>query len=89
MSDAMKSVAIVRMIERPNTKQFIGNIFEDFLEFHGDRLFADDGAIVGGIAALEGIPVTVIGIQKGHTLEENVACNFGQPNLRDTERHFG
>ena len=80
MSDAMKSVAIARMIERPNTKQFIGSIFDDFLEFHGDRFFADDGAIVGGIAALEGIPVTVIGIQKGHTLEENVACNFGAPN---------
>ena len=80
MSDAMKSVAIARMIERPNTKQSIAGIFDDFLEFHGDRLFADDGAIVGGLAALGGIPVTVIGIQKGHTLEENVACNFGQPN---------
>lgn len=80
MSDAMKSVAIARMIERPNTKQFIQAIFEDFIEFHGDRLFADDGAIVGGIASLNGIPVTVIGIQKGHTLEENVACNFGSPN---------
>lgn len=80
MSDAMKSVAIARMIERPNTKQFIQSIFKDFLEFHGDRLFADDGAIVGGIAALEGMPVTVIGIQKGHTLEENVECNFGSPN---------
>lgn len=80
MSDAMKSVAIARMIERPNTKQFIEAIFSDFIEFHGDRLFADDGAIVGGIASLDGMPVTVIGIQKGHTLEENVSCNFGSPN---------
>lgn len=80
MSDAMKSVAIARMIERPNTKQFIKVMFKDFMEFHGDRLFADDGAIVGGIASLRGTPVTVIGIQKGHTLEENVACNFGSPN---------
>lgn len=80
MSDAMKSVAIARMIERPNTKQFIRAIFQDFLEFHGDRLFAEDGAVVGGIASLDGIPVTVIGIQKGHTLDENVACNFGSPN---------
>ncbi|MDD7404192.1 MAG: acetyl-CoA carboxylase carboxyltransferase subunit alpha [Butyribacter sp.] len=80
MSDAMKSVAIVRMIERPNTKQFIKAIFKDFMEFHGDRLFADDGAIVGGIASLKGMPVTVIGIQKGHTLDENMACNFGAPN---------
>lgn len=80
MSDAMKSVAIARMAERPNTKQFIRAIFKEFLEFHGDRLFADDGAVVGGIASLDGMPVTVIGIQKGHTLEENVACNFGSPN---------
>ena len=80
MSDAMKSVAIARMIERPNTKQFIREIFDDFTEFHGDRFFADDGAVIGGIASFCGIPVTVIGIQKGHTLEENVKCNFGSPN---------
>lgn len=80
MSDAMKSVGIARMIERPNTKQFIRELFKDFMEFHGDRLFADDGAIVGGVASFEGTPVTVIGIQKGHTLEENVKCNFGAPN---------
>lgn len=80
MSDAMKSVGIARMIERPNTKQFIRELFKDFMEFHGDRLFADDGAIVGGVASFEGTPVTVIGIQKGHTLEENMKCNFGAPN---------
>ena len=50
------------------------------MEFHGDRLFADDGAVVGGIASFQGIPVTVIGIQKGHSLEENLECNFGSPN---------
>lgn len=80
MSDAMKSVGIVRMIERPNTKQFIRELFKEFTELHGDRFFADDGAIVGGIASFEGTPVTVIGIQKGHTLEENMRCNFGAPN---------
>lgn len=80
MNESMKSVTIARMIERPNTRQFIQEIFEDFLEFHGDRQFADDGSIVGGIATLEGKPVTLIGIQKGHTLEENVECNFGSPN---------
>lgn len=80
MSEAMKSVAIVRMIERPNTRQFIGALFDDFLELHGDRYFADDGAVVGGIATFQGQPVTVIGIQKGHTLDENVSCNFGSPN---------
>lgn len=80
MNESMKSVTIARMMERPNTRQFIDAIFDDFLEFHGDRQFADDGAIVGGIATLEGRPVTVMGIQKGHTLEENVNCNFGSPN---------
>ena len=78
MNDTMKKVAIARKIARPNTKEFIGEIFEDFLEFHGDRLYADDGAVVGGIASFEGVPVTVIGIQKGHDLNENVKCYFGQ-----------
>ena len=55
-------------------------IFDDFMELHGDRHFADDGAIVGGIARLAGRPVTVIGIQKGKNLQENVKRNFGQPN---------
>ena len=54
MNDTMKKVAIARKIARPNTKEFIGEIFEDFLEFHGDRLYADDGAVVGGIASFEG-----------------------------------
>lgn len=80
MNESMRSVTIARQIDRPSAKQFIDEMFDDFLEFHGDRLFGDDGAIVGGIAALNGIPVTVVGIQKGHTLEENVNCNFGQPN---------
>lgn len=80
MSDTMDSVAIARKIQRPNTKEFIEDLFENFLEFHGDRYFADDGAVVGGIASFQGQPVTVVGIQKGHTLDENVACNFGQPN---------
>lgn len=80
MNDTMKTVGKARKINRPNTRQFIAEIFDDFLEMHGDRLFADDGAIVGGIASFKGMPVTVIGIQKGHTLEENVECNFGSPN---------
>lgn len=80
MGKAMKSVAIARKIDRPTTRQFIQEIFENFIEFHGDRQFADDEAIVGGIAEFHGKPVTVIGIQKGHTLDENLACNFGQPN---------
>ena len=80
MSDIMKTVEKARRIDRPNTRQFIAEIFDDFMEMHGDRLFADDEAVVGGIASFEGRPVTVIGIQKGHTLDENMVCNFGQPN---------
>lgn len=80
MSDIMKTVEKARKIDRPNTRQFIAEIFDDFMEMHGDRLFADDEAVVGGIASFEGRPVTVIGIQKGHTLDENMVCNFGQPN---------
>ena len=80
MNESMRSVTIARKIDRPSAKQFINEMFDDFMEFHGDRLFGDDGAIVGGIARLNEMPVTVIGIQKGHTLEENVNCNFGQPN---------
>ncbi len=80
MGETMKSVAIARKIDRPDTRQFIEELFEDFIEFHGDRYFADDGAIVGGIASFGETPITVIGVQKGHSLEENVACNFGQPN---------
>ena len=72
MNESMRSVTIARKIDRPSAKQFINEMFDDFLEFHGDRLFGDDGAIVGGIARLNEMPVTVIGIQKGHTLEENV-----------------
>ena len=80
VNNAMKSVRIARKIDRPNTREFIDKLFENFMEMHGDRLFADDGSIVGGIASFEGTPVTVIGIQKGHTLDENVECNFGSPN---------
>ncbi len=51
-----------------------------FIEMHGDRYFADDKAIVGGIAYLEGVPVTVIGEQKGKNVKENMSKNFGMPN---------
>ncbi len=80
MTEAMESVKIARKAERPTTKEFIDELFDDFIEFHGDRYFADDAAIIGGIASFKGIPVTVIGIQKGHTLAENIECNFGQPS---------
>ena len=80
MKQAMDSVNIARRVERPNAREFIAEIFTDFLEMKGDRLYGDDGAVVGGIALLGRQPVTVIGIQKGHNLEENMAANFGSPN---------
>jgi acetyl-CoA carboxylase carboxyl transferase subunit beta len=55
-------------------------VFDGFWELHGDRLFGDDPAIMGGLALLDGQPVTVIGIQKGRTTKENLARNFGMPS---------
>ena len=80
MSDVSRILKEARSQSRLTTLDYAEQIFDDFMEFHGDRYYADDGAIVGGIARLNEMPVTVIGIQKGHTLEENVNCNFGQPN---------
>lgn len=64
---------------RPYTLDYIGYLFSDFEELHGDRHFADDPAIVGGIARLEGRPVMIIGHQKGREVREKVRRNFGMP----------
>lgn len=80
MNKAAKSVKYSRKVSRPTSLEFIAEIFDDFIEFHGDRHFADDKSIVGGVALLDGRPVTVIGIQKGHTIEENIERSFGSPN---------
>ena len=80
MMSAFDIVKIARKISRPSALEYINYIFNDFIEFHGDRLFRDDKAIVGGIAFLGDIPCTVIGIQKGHTIEENIERNFGSPH---------
>lgn len=68
---------ISRSINRPTTKEYIENIFENFIEFHGDQESEDDKAIIGGIALLDKFPVTVIGHQKGRGTEENIIRNFG------------
>lgn len=65
--------------QRPYTLDYISHIFTDFEELHGDRHFADDAAIVGGIARLDGRPVMVIGHQKGRDVKEKVRRNFGMP----------
>jgi acetyl-CoA carboxylase carboxyl transferase subunit alpha len=64
---------------RPYTEDYIRYIFEDFDELHGDRLFADDAALIGGVATLDGKPVMVIGHQKGRSTAEKVRRNFGMP----------
>jgi acetyl-CoA carboxylase carboxyl transferase alpha subunit len=73
-------VQMARNIDRPNTREYIAHIFDDFLELHGDRLFVDDPAIVGGPARLGELTVMILGHQKGHTTSEMVARNFGMPN---------
>ncbi len=70
-------VEIARNKERPNVRFYIENIFDDFIEFHGDRNFRDDKAVIGGIASIDKISVTVIGVNKGKNVKENVDTNFG------------
>ena len=77
---AWDRVLLARMPERPKAKEYIDAIFDDFIELHGDRTFGDDKAIIGGIAILNGMPVTVIGEQKGRNARENIERNFGMPN---------
>jgi acyl-CoA carboxylase subunit beta len=77
---AWDKVELSRNIDRPNSLEYVGYIFDDFLELHGDRLFREDGAIVGGLASLGGLTVMVIGQQKGHTTSEMVSRNFGMPH---------
>jgi acetyl-CoA carboxylase carboxyl transferase subunit alpha len=74
---AAQKMQIARHPGRPTTMDYILHIFTDFCELHGDRLFGDDLAIVGGIAKLNGLPVTVIGHQKGKDTKDNIARNFG------------
>lgn len=64
---------------RPYTEDYIRLVFNDFDELHGDRLFADDSALIGGVACLDNIPVMIIGHQKGRTTKEKVRRNFGMP----------
>ena len=73
-------VKLTRSSSRPTGLDYIKHIFKDFIEFHGDRRYADDPAIVGGIAKLNGSPVTAIAIEKGHTAKERAYRNFGAPH---------
>lgn len=78
--DEWDRVLEARNMQRPKALDYIENIFDDFMELHGDRLYGDDKAIIGGIGFLQGMPVTVIGEQKGKSTKENMERNFGMPN---------
>jgi acetyl-CoA carboxylase carboxyl transferase subunit alpha len=76
----MQRVSVARHPKRPYTLDYLGSIFTDFVELHGDRLYRDDLAIVGGWARLAGTSVMVIGHQKGRDTRENIKRNFGMPH---------
>jgi acetyl-CoA carboxylase carboxyl transferase subunit beta len=76
---AWELVELARQIDRPTTLEYIGAIFDDFLEFHGDRLFRENPSIVGGLARLGDLNLVVVGHQKGHSTSELVTRNFGMP----------
>src|SRR3954464_4190914 len=78
--DPWDVVQKARMVERPTTQDYLHTAFDDFVELHGDRAFADDPAIVGGVASIGGHQVVVIGHEKGHSVRERVARNFGMPH---------
>ncbi|MFB6367140.1 acetyl-CoA carboxylase carboxyltransferase subunit alpha [Paenibacillus elgii] len=75
-----QKMQVARHPQRPTSLDYIQHLFTDFIELHGDRLFGDDLAIVGGIARFNGIPVTVVGHQKGKDTKDNIARHFGSPH---------
>ena len=77
---AWERLELIHTKGRPTIKDYIPQIFTDWYEMHGDRLFGDDRAIIGGIARLDGTPVTIIAEVKGRDLNENKACNFAMPH---------
>lgn len=84
-------VQMARHQQRPTTLDYIDELFEGFIEFHGDRLYGDDESIVAGIATYLGKPVTVIGHQRGKDTKENIRRNFGMPHpegYRKALRHM-
>ncbi len=77
--DSWQTSKVARHPMRPYTLDYMDRIFTDFQELHGDRAFSDDAALVGGLARLDGMPVMVIGHQKGRDTKENIHRNFGMP----------
>ncbi len=77
---AWEKVKAARKVDRCASVDYMERIFDEFMEFHGDRLFRDDPAIIGGIAYLDGQPVTVIGVHKGKDLKDCMRHNYGMPS---------
>jgi acetyl-CoA carboxylase carboxyl transferase subunit alpha len=77
---AWQTTQLARHPRRPHARDFVRLLFEDFIELHGDRLYGDDPAIVGGLARFDGYGVVVIGHQKGRETREKIARNFGMPH---------
>lgn len=77
---AWERMQLVHTSGRPTVRDYIPLIFTDFYEMHGDRFYGDDKAVMGGIARLDGRPVTIIAQVKGRDLNENKACNFAMPH---------
>jgi len=84
---AWQRLQLSRHPQRPYTLDYVASVFTDFHELHGDRMYADDMAIVGGPARLDGHPVMVIGHQKGRDTKERVRRNYGMPSPRAIARH--
>ena len=80
VDEAWRRVQLARHPQRPRTLDLVPHIFADFIELHGDRAYGDDPAVVGGPARLDGVPVMVIGHQKGTDTESNIQRNFGSPH---------
>lgn len=80
LRSAWDSVLLSRKSGRLLASDYIDALFDDFTEFHGDRYFGDDGAVIGGIASFHGVPVTVIGQEKGRSTKDNIHRNFGMPS---------
>ena len=78
--EAWDRVQVARHPHRPTTLDYIAQLFEDFIQLHGDRNYGDDEAIVGGIASFDSKPITIIGHQRGKDTKENVRRNFGMPH---------
>ncbi len=74
---AYEKVRLTRSSGRATVTDYIKGLFDDFIELHGDRRFGDDTAVIGGIASLGGMPVTVVGTEKGHDIQERLRRNFG------------